>query len=129
MPSNAEALIQQAIRAEYNQGASRLFRINAGQGWVGPSTRVPQGVLIRHPQPFYGAPEGYPDLSGWVSVLVTPDMVGKTLAVAVGVEVKRPGGNRRTAQLAMVRLMQDMGARAGFAESVEQAGKIIHPIV
>jgi hypothetical protein len=69
----------------------RLFRINAGMGWAGRAVRVGDKVVIKNPYPLHAAPEGWPDLCGWRSVTITPDMVGQTVAVFVGEEVKATG--------------------------------------
>lgn len=41
---------------------------------------------------------GEPDIAAVVAVTITPEMVGKTVGVAVGIEVKTPVGHQRTAQ-------------------------------
>lgn len=70
----------------------RLFRINAGMGWAGKVVRHDGSFLIlEKPRPFRGAPEGWPDLFGWTTIEVTPDMVGQKIAVATGLEVKATG--------------------------------------
>jgi hypothetical protein len=70
----------------------RLFRINAGKGWTGRATVVKPGVvLIKNARPFSAAPEGWPDLCGWESITITPDMVGVEIAVFKGVEIKKTG--------------------------------------
>jgi hypothetical protein len=67
----------------------RRFRINAGMGWSGETVRLESGdLLIRNPRPFHGAVKGWPDLAGWDTVEITPDMVGKKIAVFVGEEFK-----------------------------------------
>jgi len=78
----------------------RRFRINAGQGWIAspaetlhpsrPMTvRVyPGEVILHHARVFIGAPEGWPDLAGWDSVIITPEMIGNTIAVFAGDEAK-----------------------------------------
>lgn len=66
----------------------RLFRANSGMGWAGVSTRKGDFIVIKNPRPFHGMPEGFPDLVGWTSVEITPDMVGQRVAVFTGVEVK-----------------------------------------
>ena len=70
---------------------TRLFRINSGMGWAGNAVRKGDIVIIKNPFPLHAAPEGYPDLSGWTSIVITPDMVGKRVAVWTGEEVKATG--------------------------------------
>ncbi len=69
----------------------RLFRINAGMAWAGKAVRKGRFVVIENPRPFHGAPEGWPDLCGWRTVTITPDMVGQKVAVFTGEEVKATG--------------------------------------
>lgn len=75
----------------------RLFRINAGQGWQGEIYRPvkretivinPGTIVMRNPRVFHGAPDGWPDLAGWETVVITPEMVGQKIAVFTGEEVK-----------------------------------------
>jgi hypothetical protein len=69
----------------------RMFRINAGMGWAGQVTRKGRFVVIDNPRPFHGAPDGFPDLCGWTTVEITPDMVGRRVAVFTAEEVKATG--------------------------------------
>jgi hypothetical protein len=70
----------------------RLFRINAGMGWIGQTSKAGIDLIaIKNPRPLQAAPKGWPDLCGWETVEITPDMVGKYVAVFVGEEVKLTG--------------------------------------
>jgi hypothetical protein len=67
----------------------RLFRINAGEAWAGEVVRKTDNTItLKNPRRFHGAPIGWPDLAGWRSVEITPDMVGQTVAVFWAVEIK-----------------------------------------
>jgi len=67
----------------------KLARINSGQGWVGEILkRSGKYIKLAYPAVFHGAPAGTPDLCGWESIKITPEMVGKRVAVFVGHEVK-----------------------------------------
>lgn len=73
----------------------RLFRINAGVGWTGSKVRrLKDAILISDPRPLHAAPIGWPDLCGWRTVTITPDMVGLDVAVFVGEEFKLTGDLR-----------------------------------
>lgn len=73
----------------------RLFRINAGVGWVGRVVQRREDLLVlADPRPLRAAPEGWPDLFGWEAVEITPEMVGLRVAVALGEEVKVTGDLR-----------------------------------
>lgn len=70
----------------------RLFRINAGSGWAGEIIkRTPEFIILGKYRRFHGAPKGWPDLAGWETVTVTPEMIGHKIAVFVGEEVKITG--------------------------------------
>jgi hypothetical protein len=69
----------------------RLFRANSGQGWTGKSVKKNDFLIIKNPRPFHGMPEGFPDLIGWETVEITPDMIGRRVAVFLAEEVKATG--------------------------------------
>ena len=83
--------IDQILRS-IDGSSERLFRINAGSGWIGRiAKRIGAGILLANARPLHAAPKGWPDLFGWKTITVTPDMVGRRLAVAKGIEVKVTG--------------------------------------
>ncbi|MGC9239967.1 MAG: VRR-NUC domain-containing protein [Acidithiobacillus sp.] len=94
-------------------GDLRLFRNNVGLAY----TRA--GSPVR-----FGLANGSPDLIGWKRVTITPDMIGQTIAVAVGIEVKTATGRIREDQERFLAHMQDFGALAGVARSIEEARTI-----
>ncbi len=70
----------------------RLFRINSGMGWIGEVVRHDGNIIIlKNPRPLHAAPEGWPDLSGWTEIEITPDMIGQKIAVFTAEEVKATG--------------------------------------
>lgn len=66
----------------------RMFRTNSGMGWTGKSVRKGDITAIKNARPFHGMPEGWPDLTGWTEIEITPEMVGQKVAVFSVVEVK-----------------------------------------
>lgn len=117
---------------------ARLFRINTGRAWVsgaGPARMLPDGTaVVPAARPVAlglsfpnGDPVvGTPDLIGWTPVVITQDMVGRTLPIWTGVETKASrGGRRREGQINFVQQVQNAGGIAGFASSPEQALEII----
>ncbi|MCK5603589.1 hypothetical protein KAR91_17015 [Candidatus Pacearchaeota archaeon] len=87
----------------------RLFRINAGLGWTGRVQRQVKNMLILlDPRPLKAAPKGWPDLCGWETVEITPEMVGKKIAVFVFEEVKVTGKLTRE-QALFKRVLEKMG--------------------
>ena len=108
-----------------------LFRANVGQGWTGKVQRMhltpdTNTILLINPRPFStGLPVGFPDLFGFVPVTITPDMVGRQVAVFAAVEVKQKHGRVSSRQQAMLGFLQAQGARAGIARSVDDAARIL----
>jgi hypothetical protein len=87
----------------------RLFRINAGMGWVGNIVKFSSKMLVlANPRPLHGAPEGWPDLCGFTMVEITPDMVSQKIAVFTAEEVKASGG-LSAAQRQYKNLIEKMG--------------------
>jgi hypothetical protein len=90
----------------------RLFRINAGMGWQGQTVKHDgQVIILKNPRPFHGAPNGWPDLTGWQTVEITPDMVGQKVAIFTGVEVKAPGDRMRPDQERLRDVIRRMGGQ------------------
>ncbi len=110
----SEAAIQQQIRLALSRAGVVAFRNNVGQ-YTDPKTGRP----IR-----YGLGVGSSDLIGWTPIKVTPDMVGKTLAVFTAVEVKTDRGRPTDAQLNFIEQVLKAGGLAGIARSPEQAVEI-----
>ena len=78
----------------------------------------------------FGLCEGSSDLIGWRSVLVTPAMVGRRLAVFVAIEVKKPGREttkkeRLIVQRRFINVLRSHGGLGGFARSVDEARKVL----
>lgn len=119
---------------------SRLFRLNSGKGWIsglGPNgvVKLADGsVLIKAARPIalgFALPNGDPvngqsDLGGWTKVTITPEMVGKDIAVFTAIETKRTSGGKASGdQLNFVAQVKAQGGIAGIANSLEAARKII----
>jgi hypothetical protein len=92
---------------------SVLFRNNTGKGWVGRLISSKFGtVVIENARPLNaGLVKGSSDLIGWTSIEVTPEMVGKKIAVFSAIEAKT--GKTSTSP-----------EQANFIEQITQAGGI-----
>jgi hypothetical protein len=110
----SEQAIQQRIRLACSRGATRLWRNNTG------ALRDERGQLVR-----YGLCPGSADLIGYRSVVITPEMVGATLAQFAAVEVKTPTGRPTPEQTAFLDHVLAAGGLAGIARSVEDAERIL----
>lgn len=124
----AEHKIQNEIRLALSQAGATMFRNNTAMAWVGSKIdRFPGGKILLHDaRPLHaGLCEGSSDLIGWTPVEITPDMVGKTLAVFTAVEVKSPTGRPTGPQKNFIDQIQKAGGAAGVARSAEDAREII----
>ena len=119
-------------------GTTVLFRINTGQAWVSgggkPQRRTDGSVLVPFGRPIalgfanvHGKTVvGTPDLGGYTEMTVTPEMVGKKIAVVTFIETKKTkGGEHSDEQILFVNNIAQAGGIAGFANSPEAAKKII----
>ena len=123
-----ETDVMHRIVGELSHGNTRLFRNNIGNAWMGSVSRLKDGsVLIRKPRRvgFGLGGEGGSDLIGFRSVLVTPEMVGQTIAVFAAVEVKSATGTPTAEQRNFINMVIDHGGRAGIARSPEEAEEIL----
>lgn len=103
-----------AIRAACNTGKMRTWRNNIAK------------LQVRGRWVNYGIPgPGGSDLIGLHSLTITPDMVGKRVAVFTAIEVKSDTGKATADQLAFIEFVQAMGGIAGVARSADEALSII----
>lgn len=105
----------------------RLFRQNVGMAWIGDWTRLRDGsVLIRNPRPLHaGLVKGSGDLIGWTSIEITPEMVGRRVAVFTSLEGKEGSGRANEAQRNWLQAVNDAGGIAGIVRSEEDARALI----
>lgn len=111
----SEAAIQQQVRLALSRAGVVAFRNNIG-AYMDPKTGRPIQYGVCNP--------GGSDLIGWTPVVVTPDMVGKTVAVFTAVEVKTPTGKATQHQLNFIAQVLKAGGFAGIARSPQEAVSI-----
>jgi len=73
----------------------------------------------------FGLHPGSPDLVGWRTIKITPDMVGMRVAIFTGIEIKTPTGKIRADQLHFLDRLRSAGGIAGVARSVAEAVSIL----
>lgn len=109
-----ETNIQQSIRLALSKTATKIFRNNQG-GYKDQTGRwVTYGV----------ANPGGSDLIGWTTVTITPDMVGRKIAVFTAIEVKSETGKIKPEQTNFVDRVRLDGGIAGVARSIDDAIQI-----
>ena len=123
-----ESQIQaEILRAISGRTDARLFRNNCGVGWSGQLvSRIGDRVTLANARPIrYGLTPGSADLIGWQVVTVTPEMVGRKLAVFTSIEVKAASGRLTPEQDNWRRVVSSAGGAAGVARSVAEAVGIL----
>jgi len=92
--------------SQITEATVRVFRNNVGTAWAGQSVKVtklncgslmlhPGDVVVRQARPLHaGLMKGSGDGIGWSTVTITPDMVGRQVAVFTSAEAKSSSGGR-----------------------------------
>lgn len=126
----SEQNVMKRVMLALSRAGAVVFRQNVGQGVVGgvewirarktvvvnPGDAVVRGARVFHA----GLCTGSSDLIGWNSLIVTPEMVGRRVAVFTAIETKaEKGGHKREEQVKFVEAVRSAGGIAGFANSPE----------
>lgn len=122
----SETSISQRIQLEAGAQGVTLLRNNNGAAYDKAGRLIRYG--LGHVAP--NQPMRSSDLIGWVPVVITPEMVGRTVAVFTAVEVKtegwkRPTDERERAQEKFINLVRDSGGLSTFATSVKSVLDLI----
>lgn len=109
----------------------RIFRNNTGSAWIGASVKftkrqsvnVESGdVLVKQGRYFTaGLCVGSSDLIGIKSVEITPDMIGKKIAIFTAIEVKKINGRVSKEQTNFINMINSLGGIAFIARSDDEA--------
>jgi hypothetical protein len=103
--------LQSTILLNARDHGYTLMRNNIGRARKGNAV-IAYGV---------GGPGGS-DLIGWRAVQITPEMVGKTVAVFAAVEVKEGAGRASADQRNFLRAVESAGGIAILARRLEDLG-------
>lgn len=127
----SEADIQAEIMLALGRGDSRIFRNHVAKGFTGEVFKqdAQYTILKNARRASFGLCVGSSDLIGFRKVVITPEMIGQTLAVFTAIEVKSSVGRASDEQKAFVRFVQQAGGRAGIARSVDEARAIVDPFI
>lgn len=113
----------------------RVFRNNTGTAWQGNSVyNVPKAMTVNVNKGdvilkqgrivHFGLCKGSSDIIGFHSVTVTPEMVGKTVAIFAAVEVKTPTGKATPEQKNFIAQVNGFGGIGFVARSEEEAEEL-----
>lgn len=113
-----ESLVNDAVIKVARLHGATLYRNRRGM------VRLEHGGMF----PYGLGPNGYPDLVGYKTITITPDMVSKRIAVYVGIESKRADKAKRTAddhQEDQLTVIRAAGGIAGVCRSAEEAEELL----
>jgi hypothetical protein len=113
----SEAAIMAEIRLALAECGLLMFRNNTGR------LKNDKGQLVQ-----FGLAVGSSDLIGLTPVIITPEFIGRTLAVFTAIEVKNERGKPTDAQERFIERVIDLGGIAGVARNVDDAMDIIEPL-
>jgi hypothetical protein len=91
---------------------SRVFRNNVGLFTTDNGDKIRTGLC-----------KGSSDLIGWVPVEITPGMVGKKVAIFLGIEIKSSRGRASAGQLNFINQVRGAGGIAFITRSPEAASQ------
>jgi VRR-NUC domain len=121
-----EAEIQKQVSLRASLSDFTLFRQNTGVAWQGDVARIDSStVIIRNARPVhFGLFKGSSDLIGWRPITITPEMVGKQIAVFSAIECKTLKGTTTEEQQNFIDRVRGAGGIAfvarGAADVVAQ---------
>ena len=114
----------------------RLFRNNSGSAWIGQSVVIKkreqvwvnQGDVVVKQGRFFkaGLCVGSSDIIGFKSVEITPEMVGKTVAVFTAIEAKTKSGRASKEQIAFINMVNQKGGISFIATDEVEALELIN---
>jgi len=83
--------ITSQVMINESKNGIKLFRNHRGKAWQGKSSYSKERkiVIIENPRFFeFGLYPGAGDLIGWKEVIITPEMIGKKMAIFTSEEIK-----------------------------------------
>lgn len=113
---------------ESNDADCVLYRNNTGIGWAGTFMgRDGAGnVVLKNARPLHaGLCTGSSDAIGWANVIVTPEMLGRSLAVFLAVEAKSRRGATSADQ---IRFLHNVNRARGIGIVLRDGESIVERI-
>lgn len=119
----SEREIQIQVHLALSKLGLTMFRQNTGMAWIGDWKRIgPNTILIENARTFHaGLCVGSSDLIGFKPIIITPEMVGRTVAVFTAAEIKSKRGRLSKEQENFLAVVNDNGGIGFVANSEESA--------
>lgn len=126
----SEKTIQTQIMLVASRTGATVFRNNTGNGVLGQVVKQSGGEfhILNGRRVQFGLCVGSSDLIGWRSMVITPEMVGRTIAVFLALEVKTPTGKPTPEQENFIQAVRRAGGLAGVVRSTDEAVGICNPL-
>ena len=122
MSEKHERDIMREIQVALSVLDTRLFSMQSGEAWAGRIVeRTPYSITLA---PYYHVELSVPgmsDLVGWHAVTITPEMVGRRVAMYFACEVKSRRGKASGQQLRFIEAVRNAGGLAGIARTIPEA--------
>jgi hypothetical protein len=106
---------------------SRIFRNNVGTAWAGKFIKTMNGVTtLKHARAIrFGLAKGSSDAIGWHTIKITPDMIGKNVAVFTAVETKTRTGRTTLEQNNFLLTVKEAGGISGVVKSLDDLDSLV----
>lgn len=104
-----------------------LFRNNTGVVWAGNIVKRSAGeIVLSNPRPIKaGLCVGSSDLIGWTEIEITPEMIGRKIAVFTAIEAKTGSVRLTKPQAHFIKTIKQAGGIAGEIREVSQVSDIV----
>ncbi len=121
-----KTLQKKILKALGSRTDTRVFQNDVGMGYHGTLNLVSGLKVLTNPTPFrYGLQVGVSDIIGLRKTLITPEMIGREIAVFLALEVKTASGKASPEQENFIAMVKHFGGIADFVRSVEEAEETI----
>ncbi len=130
-----ETILGKKICLMASELGHRIFRCNVGEGWIGKAIFFskpakievyPGDVIIRKAKRIhFGLTPGQGDYIGWTSKIITPEMVGKLVAIFTSLELKTETGKIRPEQISFSDAVNRAGGIAGIIRTEEEGFNLL----
>jgi len=126
MPTEKDLLNEVQLAASQSRRCV-LFRNNTGVGWVGTvAARSANEIKLQNFRPLHaGLCKGSSDLIGWTEVAITPQMVGRTVAVFTAFEAKTGRQQLREHQAHFLQRLREAGGIGAEVRTAEDIKTVI----
>ena len=125
-----ESALLKAVLLQASRNGDVLFRNLVGKAWMGRKMATTPSDALRNITRLAGAHMvtcglgvGSSDLIGWTPKIVTPEMVGQTIAVFTAVECKSAHGRMSNEQK---KFLANVSKAGGIARIARHNGRRVH---